>query len=147
VGRKSHKVASLIGSLDSGPFPPHYLGYFDCFNRQLFFEAHEVLEELWLDERGQAKDLFYKGLIQLAGAFVHVQKQRRQPALALLKLARKNLAIFPSPFEGLDLDAIQQLIEMWCHRLEATTPFGEHFAPSQWPTLMVPRIQSSTPSS
>ncbi|HZR17121.1 MAG TPA: DUF309 domain-containing protein [Verrucomicrobiae bacterium] len=146
MSRKSQRVASLIGSVDAGPFDPHYLGYFDCFNRQLFFEAHEVLEELWLGERGQPRDLFYKGLIQLAGAFVHVQKDRRQPALALLNLSRKSLASFPSRFEGLDLDRVRQLIEVWTDRLGADSLPGQYFPPSQWPTLMLPWGSSQPPT-
>ena len=52
----------------------HYLGYFACFNRGWFYEAHDVLEELWLANRTGPNYAFYKGLIQLAGAFVHLQK-------------------------------------------------------------------------
>ena len=100
MSHKSPKIAALLSSLpDGGPFDRHYLGFFHCFNEQLFFEAHEVLEELWLPQRGGPKDLFYKGLIQLAGAFVHVQKGRRQPALALFGLARQNLRRFPNIYE------------------------------------------------
>ena len=68
----------------------NYLGYFELFNAQLFYEAHDVLEELWLPIRREPQGDFYKGLIQLAGAFVHLQKNRLRPAAALFKLARTN---------------------------------------------------------
>ncbi len=72
----------------------HYLGYFDFFNRQLFYEAHDVLENLWLKDRNGPEGAFYKGLIQLAGAFVHLQKNRLRPAAALFKLAQANIKIY-----------------------------------------------------
>ena len=72
-------------------YDPRYLKYFECFNQQRFFEAHDVLEALWLPQRQGPNGSFYKGLIQLAGAFVHWQKQRPGPAVALFKLARTYL--------------------------------------------------------
>ena len=96
----------------------HYLGYFECFNRQLFFEAHEVLEELWLAEGNGQNYCFYKGLIQLAGAFVHLQKDRLGPAAALFRLAEANLKSYPAVYERLDLDAALKLIQQWQQRLE-----------------------------
>ncbi len=58
------------------------------FNRQLFYEAHDVLEDLWLPDRHGPNGNFYKGLIQLAGAYVHLQKNRLRPSAALFKLAQ-----------------------------------------------------------
>ncbi len=134
MSHKSQKIAELIGSLQGGRFDAHYLGYFECFNQQLFFEAHEVLEELWLSQRGQDKDLFYKGLIQLAGAFVHIQKNRIQPALALLRLAAGNLSKYPSNYESLDLSAVQRLISVWSAALEPGLPTTGACQKS-WPKL------------
>src|SRR3989304_9926528 len=80
VSRKSEPIARRIERFRGRRLPAHYLGYFDCFNRQLFYEAHDVLEEIWLADRHGPDGDFYKGLIQLAGAFVHVQKNRSGPA-------------------------------------------------------------------
>src|SRR5579862_1674442 len=91
----------------------HYLAYFDSFNRQHFFQAHEVLEELWLTQRNGPKGAFYKGLIQLAGAFVHVQKNRLGPAAALLRLAQLNLEKYPARYEGLEISDVQKKISGW----------------------------------
>ena len=95
-----------------------YLGYFDCFNRQLFYEAHEVLEDLWLLDRHGPDGDFYKALIQLAGAFVHLQKNRLRPSAALLKLAQANLARYPARHGRLNLVAVQTLIAGWLVQLE-----------------------------
>lgn len=124
MSKKSAKIAALIESCQGRELDAHYLGYFACFNEGLFYEAHDVLEELWLANRGAASDAFYKGLIQLAGAFVHLQKHteprpRLKPSAALLKLARANLAPYPATHEHLDRDCVLRLIEDWLARLEA----------------------------
>ena len=85
----------MIESFQGQELAAHYLGYFDCFNRQLFYEAHDVLEDLWLADKYGPNGNFYKGLIQLAGAFVHLQKNRLRPSAALFKLARTNLEKYP----------------------------------------------------
>ena len=100
----------------------HYLGYFECFNRQLFFEAHEVLEELWLADRHGANGNFYKGLIQLAGAFVHIQKERPGPATALFKLAQANLQQYPAEHEQLDVGGVLALAAEWTRLIHQANP-------------------------
>src|SRR5256885_10158201 len=91
MSSKSGRIAALIQSCQGQQYDAHYLGYFELFNRGLFYESHDVLEELWLPVRQKPEGAFYKGLIQLAGAFVHLQKNRLRPAAALFKLARNNL--------------------------------------------------------
>jgi predicted metal-dependent hydrolase len=113
VSKKSGKIAERIASFQGRELTAHYLGFFDCFNDQLFYEAHDVLEELWLPDRHGPNGDFYKGLIQLTGAFVHLQKERLQPAAALFKLARTNLAKYPATHERLDVAAVLRLIEVW----------------------------------
>ena len=119
VSKKSAKIAALIERCRGGELDPHYLGYFECFNRQLFYEAHEVLEELWLTSRRGPNDSFCKVLIQLAGAFVHLQKERLQPAAALFNLARANLEHYPGRHLRLDVARVLALIDDWRGGLEA----------------------------
>jgi hypothetical protein len=57
-------------------------------------------------------------LIQLAGAFVHLQKNRLRPSAALFKLARTNLEKYPLRHEQLDLTAVLALIADWLEWLE-----------------------------
>ena len=108
----------MIESFQGRELDARYLGYFDCFNRRLFYEAHDVLEDLWLPDRHGANGNFYKGLIQLAGAFVHLQKNRLRPSAALFKLAQANLEKYPARHEQLDLAAVRALIADWLQRLE-----------------------------
>jgi predicted metal-dependent hydrolase len=118
VSHKSARIAAMIESFQGQALDAHYLGFFDCFNRQLFYEAHDVLEDLWLKDRHGADGNFYKGLIQLAGAFVHLQKHRLRPAAALFKLALVNLGKYPRTHKHLSLRAVQELAQKWLTDLE-----------------------------
>jgi predicted metal-dependent hydrolase len=133
VSKKSVKISALIDGHRGQNLSPYYLGYFELFNAQLFYESHDVLEELWLPIRKTPAGDFYKGLIQLAGAFVHLQKNRLRPSAALFKLARTNLEKYPSPREQLDLEKLLETIEEWLVRIEennfAQNPLSNFPAP------------------
>jgi predicted metal-dependent hydrolase len=118
VSHKSARIAAMIESFQGRELDAHYLGYFDCFNRQLFYEAHDVLEDLWLPDRHGVNGNFYKGLIQLAGAFVHLQKSRLRPASSLFKLAQANLEKYPRTHEHLNLQVVHDLAQKWLADLE-----------------------------
>jgi hypothetical protein len=114
---------------------PRYEGYFERFNRGQYFEAHEVLEQLWKHDRAGANAAFYKGLIQLAGAFVHLQKDRLRPAAALLKLARANLAPYAGTHERLAMPTVLALIDHWLGQLEGSGFESNPFRSEQAPAL------------
>jgi predicted metal-dependent hydrolase len=118
VSHKSTRIAAMIESFRGQELDAHYLGYFDCFNRQLFYEAHDVLEDLWLPDRQGADGNFYKGLIQLAGAFVHLQKDRLRSAAALFKLAQANFEKYPPGHKQLNLKLVHDLAQKWLEDLE-----------------------------
>src|ERR1700719_1100405 len=120
MSKKSGAIAEMIEQFKGQELDAHYLGYFERFNRRLYFEAHDVLEELWLAQRHGPNYSFYKGLIQLAGAFVHLQKNRLRPAAALFKLARTNLEKYPREHEHLSLQTVGDLIKKWLDDLERT---------------------------
>lgn len=102
----------------TGNLDPHYTGYFELFNQGKFYEAHDVLEHIWLKDKHGANGAFYKGLIQLAGAFVHLQKNRLKPSAALFKLAQANLEKYPREHEHLDVREMLHLIANWLGALE-----------------------------
>jgi len=118
VSKKHERITELAAQFSGDGVDPRYAGYFVLFNRQEFYEAHDVLEDLWLADKHGPNGNFYKGLIQLAGAFVHLQKNRLRPAAALFKLARTNLEKYPRRHEQLDLAAVLALIADWLQRLE-----------------------------
>jgi predicted metal-dependent hydrolase len=118
--RISHLVSQLQGDATSSAAildNPFYLGFFQCWNEQRYYEAHDVLEQLWLKTKSEDAN-FFKGLIQAAGAFVHLQKQfqhpthpkhgrRLSPAVRLFRLAEQNLEQFAPVRHGLDVAALR----------------------------------------
>lgn len=131
--RKSERVSRFVESLTStrcGSRHPCYTGFFECFNTGAYYEAHDVLEHLWLDCRDSNR-VFYQGLIQKAGAFVHLKKQRERPehrvdgqrlrpAYRLLLLCEKNLSGFAPQHLGLDVDAVLAMCRDWRCRIESS---------------------------
>ena len=52
--KKSQRIAGLVADLnlpEKSGHDPRYLGYFACFNDGLYYEAHDVLEDLWLHDK------------------------------------------------------------------------------------------------
>ncbi len=118
MSKKTGRIAELIAEFQGRELSANYLGFIACFNRGLFYEAHDVLEELWLADRKGPPGNFYKGLIQFAGAFVHLQKDRLRPAAALFKLARANFSGYPGVFEHMDVGGVARIIDHWLAQLE-----------------------------
>jgi len=123
----------MVGQGTVEGLDPFYQGYFECFNRGQYYEAHDILEQLWLKDRRGANGAFYKGLIQLAGAFVHLQKDRLRPSAALFKLAGANLGQYAGTHEHLSMTAVLALVEHWLARLELakflSNPLRSELAP------------------
>lgn len=132
---KHERIAELARQFSADGIDPRYAGYFALFNQQKFYEAHDILEDLWLPDRQGPNGNFYKGLIQLAGAFVHLQKNRLRPSAALFKLARTNLEKYPAIHEQLDVTLVLALIADWLQRLEL-----ENFTVNPLTETSVPKI-------
>jgi Domain of unknown function (DUF309) len=116
--KKTERIAEFVqelGVAGSGGLDPYLAGYLRCFNEGRYYEAHDVLEDLWLRQGKVHHDhAFHKGLIQLAGAFVHLRLQylypdhpkhgrRLAPARRLLILAHGNLSGYPVNHLGVDV--------------------------------------------
>lgn len=147
MSKKSAKIAELIKDSIREGLDPHYVGYFACFNRQDYYEAHDVLEELWLAE-GKTGDnyAFYKGMIQGAGGFVHlklqyhnpthhVHGQRLAPAGRLFRLALDNMAGYPDQHQQLYLPPVRQLWQETLEKLKRSNFRTNPWAPEQAPVL------------
>ncbi|PYK24016.1 MAG: hypothetical protein DME59_15030 [Verrucomicrobia bacterium] len=126
---------------------PCYRAFFRCWNEQRYYKAHDVLEQLWLKtESGEAD--FFKGLIQAAGAFVHLQKRfehpshakhsrRLPPAVRLFRLAQRNLANFAPWHHGLDVAALCHLLGRYADEIVASDYKANPWSPDTAPKLKV----------
>jgi predicted metal-dependent hydrolase len=142
VSKKHERITEMAAQFSVAGVDSRYAGYFALFNQQKFYEAHDILENLWLPDRQGANGNFYKGLIQLAGAFVHLQKNRLRPSAALFKLAQANLDRFPPVHEQLDLVGVRVLIQSWLKLLETNDFKINPLTPTHLPQLglIPPRV-------
>ena len=84
-------------------YPVELLRFIARFDRREYWLAHEELEELWRVDR---QDL-YKGLIQLAAAFVHIERANWNGAIRLLRSGVRYLDAYPDRHAGFDLAALR----------------------------------------
>jgi len=78
---------------------PELDAYIECWNDARFFEAHEVLEGLWM----RTRDEYQRGLIQLAAALYHIQRANLKGARTMCDRALPRLRMKsadPSPVEA-----------------------------------------------
>ena len=82
------------------------------FNEEKYWITHEVLEGVWKKAYGDEKDLL-NGLILVAAAFVHYQKNEKDIALSIMRRALKKLAAANEKYFGIDVVSIKsQVSEM-----------------------------------
>ena len=89
----------------------------DLFNKERFWEAHEVLEEIWHPATGVDRDTI-QGLILTAAALVHYQKDEKTVCVSILGRAQEKLGTLDQ-FKGLDIRSLRTSIE---RILEDKTP-------------------------
>ena len=127
---------------------PCYRGFFTCWNEQRYYEAHDVLEHLWLDTNSEDAD-YFKGLIQAAGGFVHLQHHYREPqhrvhgrrlgpAVRLFRLAEKNLTPYAPVRHSFDVAGLLDLIKRTADAVESS-----NYARNPWSPLTAPQLALS----
>lgn len=107
------------------------------FNDGRFYESHEHLEEVWQFERGPIRDL-YKGLIQAAAAYVHLERGGYPGAVRLLTTALAYLGPYREPegAMGFDVDGIARELDAARTELLRLGPTNV----SQFPLGLRPRL-------
>ena len=153
---KGERISQFVESLERGgpradtglmADHPYYRAYFQCWNEQRYYEAHDVLEQVWLKSAISAEDAqYFKGLIQAAGAFVHLQKhfqypthpkhgKRLGPAVRLFRLAEKNLEPFGAERHALRLDQFRKMLSGYCKAVVASDHRENPWSPETAPTV------------
>ena len=102
-----------------------YLHGISLFNRAAFFEAHEVLEDVWRAAPVPEKK-FFQGLIQIAVGLHHYGNGNLVGARSLLGRAASNLARYPENFGGIKLAPLLNCLADWQKAIadnQPTPPF------------------------
>lgn len=84
-------------------YEPLYLAGIEQFNRQAYFESHEIWEALWNVAPRETKH-FYQGLIQAAVALDHLSRENLPGAQKLAARSRVHLAPYGPWYLGLDIE-------------------------------------------
>jgi uncharacterized protein len=92
-----------------------------CYRRGEFFAAHEHWEIRWRETQG-AEKCFLQALIQMAGAFHHLQRNNLRGANALLEAALGRLDPYPARFEGVAVAPLREELRGWLQALEGPDP-------------------------
>jgi len=91
------------------------------FNQRHFFDAHEVLEDVWRETHGPARS-FLQGLIQIAVGLHHYGTGNREGARSLLRRGLTRLEPYPARYGGINVAALRQAVTAWHHALLKASP-------------------------
>ncbi|MGG1612948.1 DUF309 domain-containing protein [Paenibacillus sp. FSL K6-2441] len=101
-------------------YEPLFVAYLVYFNRDRdYFECHEVLEELWLE---QGHDPLYKGLLQVAVGLFHARRGNLSGGRKMLCSALERLAPYPEHTLGIELGKLRRDTEVYVRQLTEGDP-------------------------
>lgn len=92
--------------------PPEVIEAISLFNRRYYWETHEVLEKIWMDEVGDTKR-FYQGFIQAAAALYHVLNSNPKGMIRLGEEALNKLRPYLPIYMGIPLEDLCQKLEAY----------------------------------
>lgn len=88
------------------------------FNRAEFFEAHEVLEDVWRAAPADQKK-YFQGLVQTAVAFHHFSTGNRIGMRSVMERAMRNLDGCGAEFHGVHVARLRKSVAEWLKSLDA----------------------------
>jgi uncharacterized protein len=78
------------------------------FNDEKYWECHEVLEGVWKKTYEGEKDLI-QGIILVAAALVHYQKNENDICLSIMKRAMEKLSSTSGMYHDIDIDQFRKI--------------------------------------
>jgi len=116
---------------------PRLLKGIEEFNQGLFFECHETLEEIWLEEVGRDRE-FYQGIIQIAAGYFKWEQGVLVGAIKLLQSGLKKLEGFAPIHLGVDLESFLRGVRDNLKEIENAHQKGEDLHLLHLPSLSLP---------
>lgn len=99
----------------------HFRRGLDLLNRGRFFDAHEVLEDVWREAPSPERK-FLQGLIQVAVALHHHSRGNVVGCRSVLARAARNLSSYSADHGGVDLASLRAALDAWLIALNAGKP-------------------------
>ncbi|MEB3335807.1 MAG: DUF309 domain-containing protein [Cyanobacteriota bacterium] len=100
------------------------------FNRQEWYDAHDLFEELWHEAMGEERELL-QGIIQIAVAEHHWLNGNKRGSLLLMAEGLNHLQATADQELALDLASLIAVVQQRLARLQA----GESLLDLPWPVL------------
>ena len=102
------------------------------FNQGLYFECHETLEEIWLEDHGKDRE-FYQGIIQIAAGYFKWEQGVLTGAIKLWMSGLQKLERYGPAHLGVELDSFVSGVKENLKQVEVAREKGEDA-----PALKVP---------
>lgn len=113
---------------------PRFLKGIDEFNQRLFFECHETLEEIWLEEHGEDRK-FYQGIIQIAAGYFKWEQSVPVGAIKLWRSGLEKIEAYAPVHLGVNVESFAEAVKENLAELEAAQRKG-----GDCPSLNVPTL-------
>ena len=78
----------------------------EAFNAGNYFDAHEYLEEAWNEDTSTSRDV-YKAVLQIAVAYLQIERQNYRGAVKMFLRARQWLSPLPDVCRGINIDRLK----------------------------------------
>jgi len=119
------------------PWAPEVMEAVSLFNRGYYWETHEVLEHLWLEDTTSIRVL-YQGLIQASAALYHVLNANPKGVGRLVDEATRKLSPYSPTYQGLQLFTLLQALEIYKSQAEEIlSSRRQNFDYDQLPRLVI----------
>ncbi len=104
-GRVPRKAPPGASARCGDPPPPQLLRGVEEFNAGKFYECHETLERLWLEESDPVRYL-YQGILQVGVGLYHLDRGNWRGAVNKLEDGLAKLQVFRPACRGLNIDEL-----------------------------------------
>jgi predicted metal-dependent hydrolase len=89
------------------PLHPKAREGIELFNQGEFYEAHEPLEEAWMETDSPERDL-YQVILQIGLAYYQISRGNYRGALKMFLRAHRNLTPLGNALLGIDIAQLQE---------------------------------------
>ena len=104
-----------------GQFTPEHLAKIqegiELFNEQKYWECHESLEDLWMEDKNDSARYIYWAIIQVAAACIHYRDSKIIGAQGMINKAREKFrrsrelhVLTPLVLKYLDWEELEKLV-------------------------------------
>jgi len=116
--------------------PPEFFRGVDFFNRQFYYECHDVWEEIWSEAKGEEK-IFYQALIMSAVSLYHFGNENLEGALSCYKKGLERFGQLPDHFLRFNIKDFVKQME-WFY---SNIPTEKNLLTQDLPNKSRPKIQ------